>query len=164
MLDVSVLCACTCPLSTKEETRKLRALAPAWSRSSGLTSREPHEVCLALISPPLVSLPGKAAPKEALRHLPHEAWTLARVLSVWMMKTGRTRPLVEPRSRPQAGKSGDPRSEKGDSSPWDQGALGLGFKAKPKGKHGAPQAPIPCGPADAWRLIGRGWPRFPTQP
>ena len=42
----------TCGLS---ETRTLRTLAPAWSQSSWLTSRGPREVCLALISPPLVS-------------------------------------------------------------------------------------------------------------
>ena len=46
---------------------------------------------------------------------PREAWPLARVLSVWLMKTGHTGPLVEPCSRPQAGKAGDPRSHNADS-------------------------------------------------
>ena len=32
-----------------------------------------------------------------------------------MLKRGRTRPLMEPRSGPQAGKSGDPRSQNADS-------------------------------------------------
>ena len=78
MLDASVLRACACFLSTKEETRTLCALAPAWSRSSWLTSREPREVCLALISPPLASQPGEAALEEVLCHPPREAWPLAR--------------------------------------------------------------------------------------
>ena len=46
---------------------------------------------------------------------------------------------------PQAGKHGDPRSQDADSSPRAQGALGLGFEAKPKGKCGAPRAPTGCG-------------------
>ena len=62
-----------------------------------------------------------------------------------LTKTGHTVPLVEPRRGPQAGKSGDPRSQDADSSPWAQGALGLGFEAKPKGKCGAPRAPTTCG-------------------
>ena len=51
-----------------------------------------------------------------------------------LVKMGRTRPLVETRRGPQAGKSGDPRSQNADSSPRSQGVLGLGFEAKPKGK------------------------------
>ena len=51
----------------------------------------------------------------------------------------------EPRRKLQAGKSGDPRSQNADSSPWAQGALGLGFEAKPKVKYGAPRAPKACG-------------------
>ena len=54
-------------------------------------------------------------------------------------------PLVEPRRGPQAGKSGDPHSQNTDSSPRAQGALGIGFEAKPKGKCGAPQAPTTYG-------------------
>ena len=49
--------AALAPLCTKEETRTLCALAPAWCRSSQLTSREPREVRLALIYLLLVSLP-----------------------------------------------------------------------------------------------------------
>ena len=71
------------------------------------------------------------APREGLVHL--------------LVKTGRTGPRVEPRRGPQAGKSGDPHSQNTDSSPGAQGVLGLGFEAKPKGKCGAPQAPIACG-------------------
>ena len=45
-------------------------------------------------------------------------------LECLLMKVGRTRPLVEPRRGPQAGKSGDPRSQDADSyhddaaTPW----------------------------------------------
>ena len=46
---------------------------------------------------------------------------------------------------PQAGKSGDPRSQNSDSSPRAQGALGLGFEAKPKVKRRAHLAPKACG-------------------
>ena len=66
-------------------------------------------------------------------------------LECLLVKMGRTGPLAEPRRGPQAGKSGDPHSQKADSSPRAQGALGLGFKVKPKGKCGAPRAPIACG-------------------
>ena len=61
------------------------------------------------------------------------------------VKMGRTGPLAEPRRGPQAGKSGDPHSQNADSSPRAQGALGLGFEAKPKVKCGASQAPKACG-------------------
>ena len=81
-----------------------------------------------------------------------------------LVKTGCTGPRVEPRRGAQAGKSGDPRSQDADSSPRAQGALGLGFEAKPKGKGEAPQAPTARGLADAWRLTGRGRPHFPTLP
>ena len=72
---------------------------------------------------------------------PHEG------LESLLVKMGRTGPLTEPRRGPQEGKSGDPRSQNADSSPRAQGALGLGFKAKRKGKCGAPRAPIACSPA-----------------
>ena len=84
-------------------------LAPAWLQSSWLTSLEPREVSLALISPPLASQPGEAAPEEVLRHPPREG------LECSLMKMGRTGPLVEPRRGPQAGKSGDPCSQDADS-------------------------------------------------
>ena len=64
-------------------------------------------------------------------------------LSLQMM--GRTRPLVEPRHGPQAGKSGYPRSQDADSSPRAEGALGLGFEAQPNGKCGASRALTACG-------------------
>ena len=53
--------------------------------------------------------------------------------------------LAQPRHGPQAGRSGDPRSQNTDSSPQAQGALGLGFAAKPRVKYGAPWAPKVCG-------------------
>ena len=74
------------------------------------------------------------------------------------MKMGRTCPPAKPRRGPQAGKSGDPRSQNADSSPRAQG------EAKPKGKCGAPWAPTACALVDAWRLIGRGRLRFPMLP
>ena len=122
-----------------------RNLSSAWSRSSWLTSQEPREVCLALISPPLASQPGEAIPEEVLCRPPREAWPLARVLNALLMKMGRTGPRAEPRRGPQAGKSGDPRFQNADSSPRAQGALGLGFEVKPKVKRGAPRAPKACG-------------------
>ena len=66
-------------------------------------------------------------------------------LELLALKMGRTRPSMEPRHGPQAGKSGYPRSQNADSSPPAQGALGLGFEAKPKGKGEAPRALIACG-------------------
>ena len=66
-------------------------------------------------------------------------------LECLLMKMGRTRPLVEPRLGPQAGKSGDPCSQDADSSPRAQGALVLGFAAKPRVKCEAPRAPIARG-------------------
>ena len=61
-------------------------------------------------------------------------------LECLLVKMGHTGPLVEPRRGLQAGKSGYPRSQDADSSPRAQGTLKLGFKAKPKGKCGAPRA------------------------
>ena len=46
-------------------------------------------------------------------------------LECLLVKMGRTGPLVEPRRGPQAGKSGDPRSQNTDSSPRAQGELGF---------------------------------------
>ena len=66
-------------------------------------------------------------------------------LGCLLVKIGRTGPLAEPRRGPQAGKSRDPRSQNTDSSPQAQGALGLGFAAKPRVKYGAPHAPKACG-------------------
>ena len=65
-------------------------------------------------------------------------------LECLLVKMGHTRPLVEPCRGPQAGKSGDPHSQNADSSPRAQGALGLGFEAKPRGKCIAPPAPTTC--------------------
>ena len=66
-------------------------------------------------------------------------------LECLLVKMGRARPLVEPHRGPQAGKSGYPHSQYADSSPRVQSTLGLGFRAKPKGKCGATRAPIACG-------------------
>src|SRR3954463_14472980 len=92
-----------------------------------------------------MSQPEEAMPEEVLRHPPREAWPLARVLSLALMKVGRTGPLFEPRRGPQAGKSGDPRSPHADSSPRAQGAPGLGRAERRKGKGEAPRAITACG-------------------
>ena len=123
----------------------LRAQAPALSWSSWLASQGPREVPLSLISLPLASLPGEAAPKEVLHRPPREAWPLAKVLNALSMKMCRTDLPAQPRRGPHVGKSGEPRSQNADSSPRAQGALGLGFEANPKVKHGAPRAPKACG-------------------
>ena len=91
-----------------------------------------------------MSLPGEAAPEEALCRPPREAWPLARVLNALLMKMGRTGLLAQPRCGPQADKSGGPRYQNADSSPRAQGALELGFEAKPKVNHEAPRAPKAC--------------------
>ena len=62
-----------------------------------------------------------------------------------LVKMGHTRLLAKPHHGPQASKSGDPCSQNTDSSPWAQGALGLGLAAKPKGKCGALRAPTARG-------------------
>src|SRR3954467_9141025 len=77
---------------------------------------------------------------EASCRPPHEAWPLARVLSLVWMRRGRVGPPLEPRRRPQAGKSGDPRSQNADSSPRAQGAHELGRAERRKGKGEAPRA------------------------
>ena len=61
------------------------------------------------------------------------------------MKLGCIGPPLEPRHRPQAGKSGDPRSQNTDSSPRAQGAPKLGLAEKRRGKCVAPQTPTACG-------------------
>src|SRR4051812_38817018 len=84
-------------------------------------------------------------PEEALFRPPREAWPLARVLSLVLMKMGHAWPPFEPRRRPQAGKSGDPHSQKADSSPRAQGAHGLCRAERRKGKGEAPRALTACG-------------------
>src|SRR4051812_49331033 len=61
------------------------------------------------------------------------------------MNMGHAGPPFEPRRRPQAGKSGDPRSQNADSSPRAQGAHGLGRAERRKGKGEAPRALTACG-------------------
>ena len=86
-----------------------------------------------------------AAPEEVLAPSTSRGLAPRKGLECLLVKMGRTGLLAEPRRGPQAGKFGDPRSENADSSPRAQGALGLGFEAKPKGKCGAPQAPTARG-------------------
>ena len=53
-------------------------------------------------------------------------------LVVFMLKLGHTRPSMEPRGGLSAGRTGYPQVQDADSSPRAQGALGLGFAAKPR--------------------------------
>ena len=62
-----------------------------------------------------------------------------------LMKMGHTGLLAKPRRGPQVGKSGYPHSQDDESSPQAQGALMLGFAAKPRVKCGVPRALIACG-------------------
>ena len=62
-----------------------------------------------------------------------------------LVKMGHAGPPFEPRRRPQAGKSEDPRSENADSSPRAQGAPGLDHAGRRKGKSKAPRALTACG-------------------
>src|SRR3954470_3459519 len=132
--------ACACPLCTKEERETLRGLAPAWNPwSSWLASWAPREV-------PHLDL--SASPRASLRKpclRKRRVVRLARVLNLVLMKMGHVGPPLEPRHRPQAGKSGDPRSQNTDSSPRAQGAPALGLAKKRKGKREALWAPIACG-------------------
>ena len=58
-----------------------------------------------MVSPPL----GRSCIVRLARLGPHEG------LECFLVKMGRTGPLVEPRRGPQAGKSGDPRSQDADT-------------------------------------------------
>src|SRR4051812_16418519 len=91
-----------------------------------------------------MSQPDEAVPEEAPCRPPREAWPLVRVLGLVLMKMGRAGPPFEPRRGPQAGKSGDPRSQNADSSPRAQGAHGVGRAKKRKGKGEAPRALTAC--------------------
>ena len=78
MPDASVHFACAGLLRTKEEIRTLRALVPAWCRSSWLTSREPREVL------PRLDIFAHCEPawlgysRGGLASSPRNAWTLVR--------------------------------------------------------------------------------------
>src|SRR3954462_12043337 len=61
------------------------------------------------------------------------------------MEMGHAGPPFEPRRRPRVGKSGDPCSQKADSSPRAQGAHGLGRAERRKGKSEVPRALTACG-------------------
>ena len=77
------------------------------------------------------------APREGLEYL--------------LVKMGRTGTHAEPRPGPQAGKSGDPHSQNTNSSPRAQGALRLGFEAKPKGQARSAAGPNSLRP---WSMRG----------
>ena len=70
-------------------------------------------------------------------------------------------PPAEPRRRPQAGKSGDPRYQNTDSSPWAQGAPGLGRAERRKGKYEASRALTDC---SLGRRVAVDWMWAPLQP
>src|SRR3954464_4025160 len=137
--------ACACPLCTKEERRTLPGLAPAWRPwSSWLASWAPHEVPrldlsassqASLMRPCLRKLcvggPARLGPSRG-------SW-------VCVDEDGPCWGPFEPRRRPQAGKSGDPRSQNADSSPRAQGAPRLGRAGRQKGKGEAPRDLTACG-------------------
>ena len=149
-------------LIPRDSAPVLASLAPKWkllscahwrppglghhgSRHQNLTRRGLHRNLRSSGASPGELLPSEVLAPSASRGLaPREG------LESLLVKMGRTGPLAAPRRGPQAGKSGDPRSQNADSSPRAQGALGLGFEAKPKGKGEAPRAPIACGPD--WRV------------
>ena len=89
-------------------------LAPAWLWSSWLASRAPHELpCLDISASSRASLM-----RPFLRKLPvvrPARLGPSRGLELVLMKMGRTRPPLEPRCRPQAGKSGYPSSQNADN-------------------------------------------------
>ena len=114
LLDASVLRACACPLCTKEETRTLCGLAPAW-RPPGVNRHGLHHEHLARYPCLALSASSRAClARPLLRKLP--VIRPARLgpregIELESMKTGRTGPPLEPCRRPQAGKSRDPRSQ-----------------------------------------------------
>src|SRR4051812_23432377 len=109
--------ACACPLCTKQERETLRGLAPAWHPwSSWLASWAPREVPrLDLSASSRASLT-----RPCLRK--HRVARPARVLGLVLMKMGRAGPPFEPCRRPQAGRSGDPRSQNADKSILGRGS------------------------------------------
>ena len=159
MLDASVLRAYACLLSTKEETRTLRALAPAWYRSSWLMSREPRKVCPALISPPLARQPSEAAPEEVLCRLPRECLGCLVDEDGPYMPTSTATPWA-------AGRQvwGTPVPRTPIVAPGPKACSGLASRRSQRSstEHRGPQKPAAL--VDAWRLIGRGRLRFPTLP
>src|SRR3954471_5697331 len=85
----------------------------------------------------------------------------SRGSSVYVEEDGPCWAPFEPRHRPQAGKSGDPRSQNADSSPPAQGAPRLGRAERRKGKGEAPQALTACG---LGRRVAVDWMRVLQQP
>src|SRR4051812_43616207 len=86
-----------------------------------------------------MSQPDEAAPEEAPCRPPREG------LGSCVDEDGPCWAPFEPRRRPQARKSGDPRSQNTDSSPRAQGAPGLGRAERRKGKGEALRALTACG-------------------
>ena len=157
----------TCGLPPLHQRGKLHS-APAW-RPLGLGRHASHQLSLVrctlhrTLRPSGASLkrliPSRVLASSASRGLaPREG------LELLMLNLGHTRPLMEPRSGPRTGKSQSPRIQNADSIPRAQGALGLGFQAKPRGKCGAPRALTACGLDDTWRLTGHGRLHFPMLP
>ena len=85
-------------------------------------------------------------------------------LQCLLMKTGHTGPLAKPRCRPQAGKSGDPRSRTSTVAPGPKARPDLVVQGgeRARAKNRGPKQPAALGAA--WRLIGCGRPCFPTPP
>ena len=83
-------------------------------------------------------------------------------LQCLLVKMGRTGLLVEPRCGPQAGMSGDPRSQDADSSTRPKVCSDLASRRSQgaSAERLGPQQPATS--VDTWRLIGHGRPYFPT--
>ena len=81
-----------------------------------------------------------------------------------LVKMGRTGPLVEPRLGPQAGKSGDPRSQNDDVAPGPKARSDLASRRSQRASAECRGPQQPTALVDAWRLIRRGRLRFPTLP
>ena len=168
MPDASVLFACASLLSTKEEIRTLRALAPAWRPPGVVRHGSRHEClvifCPALISLLLVSLSGSTTPEEVLRRPPHEAWTLARVLDALLVNMSRTAcSLSHAAGRRQASLvTPIPKTPTVAPGPKVHSGLASWRSQGPNSEHRGPPKPVTL--VDAWRLIGRGRLRFPMLP
>ena len=132
------------PFAPKGKQGQCAGRRPPGPRSSWLASRAPREVpCLDL----------SASSRARLRRLLLRKLPVVRPARLgpsrgsWVCvdEDGPCWAPFEPRRRPRAGKSRDPRSQNADSSPRAQGAPGLGRAGRQKGKGEAPRALTACG-------------------
>ena len=117
-----------------------------------------------MISPLLASQLGEAAPEEVLCRPPREAWPVARVLSTLLMKMGRTGLQLSHAVGRRQASLGTPIPRTPTVAPVPKVRSGLASRQSQRSgtECRGPQKPVDL--VDAWRLIGRGRLRFPTQP